>query len=110
MNKGKSLLLNFSSFFILINLLIIIFLLIDVPETQFSLKSITNIILRFGLKFSIPIALFLVGADYFYFKIAKNIFLKIHTIVAVLVVLYFVYLFFLWNVGIVGLVDGPFVN
>lgn len=110
MKSMKSFLIEFLILFLLINILIVSFLTIDVPEAGFNAKSVMNIIVRFGIIFSIPVALILTGAHTFFNKVAKNAFLKILTIVIVAVLLYFIYYVFLWYVGISGLIDDPFVK
>ncbi|PWN61998.1 hypothetical protein C1638_015905 [Chryseobacterium oncorhynchi] len=106
----KSFFIEFLILFLFVNIVIVLFLFIDIPEVQFNLKSVSNIILRFGIIFSIPVSLVITGSHFLYSKIAKNTFLKILIIIIALVLLYILYYIFYWYVGISGLIDDPFAQ
>ncbi|WP_347218736.1 hypothetical protein [Chryseobacterium sp.] len=103
----KSFLAEFLILFLLVNVLIVSFLCIDMPEMEVNAGSIITIILKFGILFSVPVSLLLTGAHFLMGKVAKNAFLKILIAIIVIALLYFIYHAFFWYVGISGLIDDP---
>lgn len=103
----KSFLAEFLILFLLVNTLIVSFLCIDMPEVEVNAGSIVTIILKFGVLFSVPVALLLTTAHFLFAKVARSTILKILIAIIVVVALYFIYHAFFWYVGISGLIDDP---
>jgi uncharacterized membrane protein YwaF len=87
----KSFLAEFLILFLLVNTLIVSFLCIDMPEVEVNAGSIVTIILKFGVLFSVPVALLLTTAHFLFAKVARSTILKILIAIIVVVALYFIY-------------------
>ncbi|OCA72679.1 hypothetical protein BBH99_02880 [Chryseobacterium contaminans] len=103
----KSFIAEFLILFLLVNVIIVAFLCIDLPEVEVNAGSIVTIILKFGVVFSIPVSLLLTAAHFLFMRVAKNTILKILIAIIVVAALYFMYHAFFWYVGISGLIDDP---
>jgi drug/metabolite transporter (DMT)-like permease len=109
MKKTFPILIKFLVSFILSTVIIVGYLFYDFSN-EINIKSIINVLFRFGFRFAFPIAILFILLDFVLNKTKQKKVLSIIIIAFSICALYYYYHFFLWYVGISGLIDNPFVK
>jgi surface polysaccharide O-acyltransferase-like enzyme len=109
MKKYTPALIKFLISFILSTLIIVSYLFYDFSN-EINMRSIMNVLFRFGLRFAFAIAILYILLDFLLKKMKQKKVLSIIIIAFSVYALYYYYHFFLWYVGISGLIDNPFVK